>query len=68
MTQRMTHVEECSGKRADYRVYYRRNGKLFFDAMWAATADDAVAQMVACAREMRWKIEIVGARPLSGED
>ena len=64
MTQRMTYTEECAGKRADYRVYYRRNGKLFFDAIWAPSADEAIWGLREFAREAGWKIEIVGTRPV----
>jgi hypothetical protein len=37
----MTDAERAAGRRADFHVYYRRDGKLFFDAMWAATAEEA---------------------------
>ncbi len=59
MTTRMTDAERVAGKRADFHVYYRRNGKLRLDAMWAPTADEAKASMLAFARELGWRVEIV---------
>ncbi len=32
----MTHDEKCAGKIADYLIYYRnKNGKLFYQAVYA---------------------------------
>lgn len=61
----MTDVERAAGKRADFHVYYRRNGKLFFDAMWAASAEEATAKMLGFARELRWNIKIVRVDPVA---
>jgi hypothetical protein len=60
----MTDAERAAGSRADFHVYYRRNGKLFFDAMWAATAEEATAKMLGFARELHWKIQIVRVDPV----
>jgi hypothetical protein len=60
----MTDAERAAGRRADFHVYYRRNGKLFFDAMWAATAEEATAKMLGFARELHWKIQIVRVDPV----
>ena len=41
--------ERHAGKRATYHVYYRRNGKVYFDPSWLGTeseAGDAVSGMV----------------------
>ena len=42
----MTLDEEFAGRKADYRVYYRKNGKpkVFFDAMWASSPEEAKAR------------------------
>ena len=63
-TPRITDSERAAGKRADYHVYYRRNGKLRLDPIWnvdgdADTAEKAAEKMAAFARELRWRIEIV---------
>ena len=59
-----TYVEECAGKKADYRVYYRKNGKpkVFFDAMYASSPEEAKALMLGFAKELREKIEIIGVK------
>lgn len=56
---RVSDTEKAAGKRADFHVYYRRNRKLYFDPMWAKTADEARTKMLGFAKELRWKIEIV---------
>jgi hypothetical protein len=61
----MTDAERAAGRRADFHVYYRRDGKLFFDAMWAAMAEKATAKMLDFARQLRWKIQIVRVDPLN---
>jgi hypothetical protein len=60
----MTDAERAAGKRADFHVYYRRNGKLFFDAMWAATPEEAKVKMLEFAHELDWTIEIVRIDPV----
>jgi hypothetical protein len=59
-----TYVEDCAGKKADYRVYYRKNGKLkvFFDAMFASSPEEAKALMLGFAKELRMKVEIIGVK------
>ncbi len=64
---RISDTEMAAGKRADFKVFYRRNGKLYFDAMWAKTADDAIGKMLGFAKELRWKIEIVRAEPVAAD-
>jgi hypothetical protein len=56
---RMSDTERAAGRRADFHVYYRRNGKLYFDPMWAKTAVEAETSMRAMARELGWKIKVV---------
>ena len=53
------HVEITAGKRASFRVHYRRNGKLYWDAMWAAGTDEAQDKFERCARELRWKVDVI---------
>jgi len=59
MTKLQTAGERAAGRRADFKVFYRRNGKLYFDPIWAATADEAKSKMLGFARDLRWKIEFV---------
>jgi len=55
-----TEVEQIAGKPAQFKVFYRRSGKLYFDAMWAPGTDEAAAKVLAFAKELRWKkVEIV---------
>lgn len=65
MATRMTDVERAAGQRADFHVYYRRNGKLRLDAIWAPSVADAQRQMSDFARELRWRIEIVRIDPVA---
>jgi hypothetical protein len=54
------HVEQAAGKKAQFKVFYRRNGKLYWDAMWAPGTDEAASNLLAFAKELRWKaVEIV---------
>ena len=59
MTIELSQVEQAAGKKAPYKVFYRRNGKLFFDVMWAPGTDEAVSKFRAFAKELRWKVEFV---------
>jgi len=53
------HVEMVAGKRASFRVHYRRNGKLYWDAMWAPGTDEAQAKFERCAKEIGWKVAVI---------
>lgn len=53
------HVEMVAGKRASFRVHYRRNGKLYWDVMWAPGTDEAKDKFERFTKELRWKIEVV---------
>ena len=53
------YVEQVAGKRAQFKIFYRRNGKLYWDAMWAPGTDEAVAKFHSVAKELRWKVEFV---------
>ena len=60
MAANLTHVEQVAGKRAPFKVYYRSRGKLRFDSMWADSADEASAKLLAFAKELRMgPVEIV---------
>lgn len=61
MAQAMqSEVEQIAGKPASFKVFYRKNGKLFFDVMWAPGTDEAERKLLAFAKELRWKkVEIV---------
>jgi hypothetical protein len=55
-----TYVEQCAGKPASFKVFYRRAGKLYFDVMWAPGTDEAEQKLLAFAKELRWRnVEIV---------
>jgi hypothetical protein len=64
---KISDTEMAAGQRADFKVFYRRNGKLFFDSMWAATTDEAKSKMLGFAKELRWKIEIVRVEPIAAD-
>lgn len=60
MATKLSHVEQCAGKRAPFKVFYRRNGKLCFDVMWAPGTDEAADKLRAFAREIGWRnVEVV---------
>jgi hypothetical protein len=54
---RLSYVERCAGRPADYKVFYRRNGKLYFDAIWASNAVEAREQFLGFAKELGWRID-----------
>lgn len=56
---RISDTERAAGRRADYHVYYRKRGKLYFDPMWADSETEAKAKMLAFARELGWRVEVV---------
>ncbi|MCX7178019.1 MAG: hypothetical protein NTX56_04350 [Proteobacteria bacterium] len=58
----ISYVERVAGKRASFKVYYRRKGKMYFDVMWAAGTDEAAAKFQAFAREFRWTVEVVSVK------
>jgi hypothetical protein len=64
---KISAAEMAAGQRADFKVFYRRNGKLFFDAMWAGSADEAKSKMLGFAKELRWAIEIVRVEAITAD-
>ncbi len=63
----ISEVEQIAGKRADFRVYYRRSGKLYFDAMWGETEAVVRRKFLAFAKELRWKVEITKVVPIQAD-
>lgn len=62
MIRRQTTIsdtEMIAGMRADFKVFYLRNGKPYFDVMWAPNAYEAARTMLGFAKQLRWRIEIV---------
>jgi hypothetical protein len=53
------HVEQAAGKPAQFKVFYRRNGKLYWDAIWAPGSDEAISNLQAFAKELRWQVTVV---------
>lgn len=52
-------VEEAVGTLGRFIVYYRRNGKTYWDALWSPTAEQAEADLLAMADELGWKVDEV---------
>ncbi len=50
-----SEVERIAGVPASFKVHYRRNGRLFFDVMWAPGTDEAADKLLAFAKELRWR-------------
>jgi hypothetical protein len=51
-------VERAAGFAGRFIVYYRRNGKIYWDAMFAPTKEQAESDFLAMASEIGWKVEI----------
>ena len=51
---------------ASWRVYYRHRGRKYFEFVSAPTAEEAKQQLLGWAREIGWKVEIIGLRPTKG--
>lgn len=64
---KISATEKAAGKRADYHVYYRRGGKLYFDPMWAPTAEAAEAKFKAFALEAGWAVHVVRVRKVEAD-
>lgn len=61
LAMKVSMTEREAGKRANYHVYYRVNGKMRFDPSYADTPQAAETQMAAFAKELRPRnVEIVG--------
>lgn len=61
MKSEPSYVEQVAGCRASFKVFYRKRpqGKLFWDVMWAPGTDEAAAKLVAFAKMLGEKPEIV---------
>lgn len=64
MSDVISHTELCAGQRADFKVFYRKRGKLYFDVMWASSAAEAETKFKAFAREARWSVDVLKVRPI----
>lgn len=63
-----SHTEQVAGVRASFRVHYRRNGKLFWDVMWAPGTDEAASKLLAFAKQLRWKnVEVLRVERIDPE-
>jgi len=49
-------VEQAAGFAGRYIVYYTRNGKRYWDAMYAPTAEQAESDFHRMAKELGWKV------------
>ena len=53
-------IERTAGKPCTFVVYYTRNGKLYLDGLYSATADEARDDFLGFAAEAGWKnVEVV---------
>ena len=52
--------ERDAGKRANYHVYYRQAGKVYFDPSWSATPQSAIENTAGMFKEVRMKAEVLG--------
>ncbi len=50
-----SEVERIAGVPASFKIHYRRNGRLFFDVMWAPGTDEAAVKLLAFAKQLRWR-------------
>lgn len=62
LAERISGAERDAGKRANYHVYYRANGKLQFDPSWSDTPQEARKSTMSLAAEVapRDQLEFVG--------
>lgn len=54
--------------KADYRVYYRKGGKVFFDDMWAKTPEEAKTKFLGFAKELKWEVEVISVRAVECDE
>jgi hypothetical protein len=61
LSSKVHSSERDAGRRATYHVYYRRNGKLFYDPSWLETPDAAGAAVVKMVKQAyrRATVELV---------
>ena len=52
----------ATGETAKWCVYYRHRGRKYFEFVSAPTAEEAKQQFLGWAREIGWKVEIIGLR------
>ncbi len=68
------NVEEAVGTLGRFIVYYRRDGKTYWDALWSPTAEQAEADLLSMAEEIGWgtveveRVEVRTLAPSNGKD
>lgn len=63
---RVHSSERICGKRAQYHIYYRHNGKVRFDALWSSTPQEAIADFQGFTKEMRMRnVEVIRLQSLT---
>lgn len=59
MTQPLTLKDEkMAGARADYVVFYERDGKRYLDGIWADSLDEARESFLRFAAELGWRVQV----------
>jgi hypothetical protein len=59
-----TETEKIAGRKADFFIRYKRNGKAYFDVAWSRSADAARKNFVAACRQLNWRnVEIISVEP-----
>jgi hypothetical protein len=56
----------ATGETAKWCVYYRHRGRKYYDIACGPTVEDAKREFLGWAREIGWKVEIIGLRPTKG--
>lgn len=51
-------VEKAVGTLGRFIVYYRRDGRPMWDAMWSPTAEQAEADFLGFATDLGWTVEV----------
>jgi hypothetical protein len=55
----MGEVERAVGTLGRFIVYYRRNGKTMWDALWSPTAKQAEDDFLAFAADLGWRVSVL---------
>ena len=56
-------VEQAAGRRGDFLVFYRRDDKAYYDAIWGASEKKALDNFYAAADELGWAVSEVSIEP-----
>lgn len=57
--EELSYVEQAAGKRADFKIFYTREGKPYWDVMWADNAEQAIERFNAGCASLGWKNVVV---------